>query len=208
MDALRERCTSPPPRLRRDDQLPLTHVGVKAWRQHSGGRGASRGSRTSRSAGRLRHGAMRVLLALLAVLVTVRVAHHLFGSPEPQLEDLMRLYGDALAPGGGAANATGGSSSGSAGAAQQPKLIPRIIHQTHAGGNAAPVPTALLPYMASWRRLNPGWDVRLYDDQVRGSNSRVGKRCCTCSMCASLGGVHRWWAVANKARAGNRRSTS
>lgn len=175
MEALRERCTSPPPLLRRDDRLPLTHA--KAWRQHSGGRHRG-GHSHGRQAGRLRHLAMRVLLALLAVAVTVRVAHHLFGSPEPQLEDLMRLYGDALAPGGGSATATiasggGGSSSAAnaaADAAQLPKLIPRIIHQTHAGGSAAPVPTALLPYMASWRRLNPGWEVRLYNDQVRISS--------------------------------------
>ncbi len=179
MEALRERCTSPPPRLRYDDQLPLTHAGHKARRQHSGGRAAARGSRASR--GRAWHLTVRLLLALLAVAVTVRVAHHLFGSPEPQLEDLMRLYGDALAPGGGsgAANASGGSSSSKsssatavADAVQQPKLIPRIIHQIHAGSSAAPVPTALLPYLASWRRLNPGWEVQLYDEQVRGCASR------------------------------------
>ena len=44
---------------------------------------------------------------------------------------------------------------------EQPKLIPKIIHQTY---KTSSVPAAMLPYMASWRQKNSDWDVRFYDD--------------------------------------------
>ena len=42
-------------------------------------------------------------------------------------------------------------------------MIPRIIHQTYKS-NA--VPDRVRSLMASWTRLNPGWEVRFYDDQM------------------------------------------
>ena len=44
-----------------------------------------------------------------------------------------------------------------------PLMIPRIIHQTYKS-NA--VPDRVRSLMASWTRLNPGWEVRFYDDQM------------------------------------------
>mmetsp|Transcript_10132 Transcript_10132/g.30353 ORF Transcript_10132/g.30353 Transcript_10132/m.30353 type:complete len:836 (-) Transcript_10132:2926-5433(-) len=43
----------------------------------------------------------------------------------------------------------------------QPPLIPKIIHQTYKSAN---VPERVKPYMLSWKRFNPGWDIRFYDD--------------------------------------------
>lgn len=166
MEFLRGRCTSPPPKHGRDEGLPLVHP--KGRRLYSGGRSGRHGGGHGGGSGRhqhhpgasLRRHSMRLLLAAMAIVVAVRVSTHLLSAPEPQLEDLMRLYGDGPAAGSEA----GGRSAAAAADAATPKLIPRIIHQTHPGGAA---PTALLPLMASWRRLNPGWEVRLYDDQVR-----------------------------------------
>lgn len=45
-----------------------------------------------------------------------------------------------------------------------PKLIPRILHQTY---KSADVPQSARRLMLSWRTMNPGWDIRFYDDQVR-----------------------------------------
>ncbi|KAK9792043.1 hypothetical protein WJX73_001872 [Symbiochloris irregularis] len=43
----------------------------------------------------------------------------------------------------------------------QQTLIPKLIHQTYKSSN---VPSAVVPLMQSWRRMNPDWDVRFYDD--------------------------------------------
>lgn len=43
----------------------------------------------------------------------------------------------------------------------QATLIPKLIHQTYKSSN---VPSAVVPLMQSWRRLNPDWDVRFYND--------------------------------------------
>lgn len=42
-----------------------------------------------------------------------------------------------------------------------PKLIPEIIHQTFKDSN---LPSAVHPMMQSWRKFNPGWEIRFYDD--------------------------------------------
>lgn len=42
-----------------------------------------------------------------------------------------------------------------------PKLIPRIIHQTFKDRN---VPPQARQYMRTWRSMNPGWEIRFYDD--------------------------------------------
>ena len=44
---------------------------------------------------------------------------------------------------------------------EQPKLIPKIVHQTY---KTSSVPAAMLPHMASWRQKNSDWNVRFYDD--------------------------------------------
>lgn len=183
MEALRGRCASP---RGRDDTLPVAYH-PRPWRTHSGKhvRGHGGGYHGAPRQGRLRHFALRAGLAALAVFVALRLAVHMFGSPEPQLEDLMRLYSDAAGPSGqhvgaGAAAAAG---RGGADAAQQPKLIPRLIHQTHAGGS---VPPALLPYLASWRRLNPGWEVRLWGDQVGAVGGWGWQLPASSSSCAGL----------------------
>ena len=40
-------------------------------------------------------------------------------------------------------------------------MIPRLIHQTYKSGN---VPSAVVPYMQSWRERNSEWEVRFYND--------------------------------------------
>lgn len=42
-----------------------------------------------------------------------------------------------------------------------PLMIPRIIHQTY---KSSAVPDQVRGLMASWDRLNPGWEIRFYDD--------------------------------------------
>jgi hypothetical protein len=44
---------------------------------------------------------------------------------------------------------------------QAPKLIPEIIHQTY---KTSKVPAPVRPMMQSWRKVNPGWEIRFYDD--------------------------------------------
>ena len=46
---------------------------------------------------------------------------------------------------------------------QSPKLIPKIFHQTYMTTN---VPPAVRPLMQSWRRFNPDWNFRFYDDEA------------------------------------------
>ena len=43
------------------------------------------------------------------------------------------------------------------------KQIPKIIHQTYRTAN---LPSRLQYYVQTWRELNPGWEVRFYDDQA------------------------------------------
>ena len=168
MDMLRGRSAVSP---QASTDLPLTHA--KPWRHgrpplrhghchpHSHQRGGWHcGGWASR---RVVH---RVLLALLALVVVTRLGTHLFGGPQPDLADLMRLNGD-----GPTVQPAAWRPDAETAAAQQPKLIPRIIHQTHAGGA---LPPRLRQYMASWRQLNPGWEVRLYTDQVR--QGRAGRQ--------------------------------
>lgn len=47
--------------------------------------------------------------------------------------------------------------------ADSQRRIPPIIHQTY---KSAVVPRVVRPYMQSWQRLNPGWELRFYDDQA------------------------------------------
>ena len=44
-----------------------------------------------------------------------------------------------------------------------PKLIPQIIHQTFKSNQ---VPNSVRPMMQSWRRANPNWEIRFYDDEA------------------------------------------
>lgn len=46
---------------------------------------------------------------------------------------------------------------------EQQFLIPKLIHQTYKSSN---VPAAVVPLMHSWRRNNPDWEVRFYDDDA------------------------------------------
>lgn len=46
---------------------------------------------------------------------------------------------------------------------QAPKLIPQIIHQTY---KSSQVPNNVRPMMHSWRRVNPNWEIRFYDDEA------------------------------------------
>jgi mannosyltransferase OCH1-like enzyme len=107
-----------------------------------------------------------MLVALLCLLVFGRVGMHLLlREPQPELADLMRLDGDSANSAPAVWRLHGASASAQQlQKEQQPKLVPRIIHQTHAGGTLHP---QLRQYMHSWRRMNPGWEVRLYTDQVR-----------------------------------------
>ena len=44
-----------------------------------------------------------------------------------------------------------------------PLMIPRVIHQTY---KSRAVPDGVRPLMASWTQLNPGWEMRFYDDAM------------------------------------------
>ena len=44
-----------------------------------------------------------------------------------------------------------------------PKLIPKIFHQTYM---TTDVPPAIQPLMQSWRLQNPDWNFRFYDDEA------------------------------------------
>lgn len=155
MDLLRGRCGAVSPRAQ--DHLPVTYV--KPWKHmRHPPRYSMRSSAGSSSSGShgmafTRRSARRLLLGALAAVLLMRLGAHLFSAPVPELEDLMRLDGD-----GPSVPATWRSNP----ASHQPKLIPRFIHQTLAGGTP---PAAIRQYMASWRRLNPGWEVRVYTDQ-------------------------------------------
>lgn len=174
---LRGRCTSP---RGREEPLPLA-LPPKAWRMHGNNgkhhqwHGPHAPPRHGSAPG-WRRTAQRLLLAALAIMVVLRLGAHMLAAPEPDLADLMRLYGDGpdtTAHQQAAAAAAAGAGAGAA----QPKLIPRIVHQTH--GDGAP-PPQLLPYLASWHRLNPGWEVRLYDDQVRWAGCLPQRTGCLC----------------------------
>ena len=51
-----------------------------------------------------------------------------------------------------------------AGPNEQPKLIPRIVHQTFPSRDA--VPAELAPVQQSWGVLNPGWQISFWDDAL------------------------------------------
>lgn len=146
-------------------------VHSKAWRGRQGGRPGGRRHSAYTAGGdaaagvpplRRRAPAQLLLLALLGLAVLYRAVSHLFVAPQPELADLLRLDGD----GPGAQQAAAAAASGVA-AATQPKLIPRILHQTYPGSGLPPA--EMRRWMASWRVLNPGWEVRLYTDQVGGA---------------------------------------
>ncbi|PSC76567.1 glycosyltransferase family 32 [Micractinium conductrix] len=147
-DVLRERCCATSPRG--EDNLPVVHP---KWR---------RGRRTVSPARRAHvphHGASsrlvvaRALLCLAAAAVLLRAGTRLFAQPEPELDDLRRLQADGA--GLWAAAATTDPA-----AANEPMLIPRLIHQRLPAGGASQLPLA-----NSWRRLNTGWELRLYSEQ-------------------------------------------
>lgn len=132
-------------------------------------KGSPRG-RAAGGAGRAllwaRRCALRSLAALTALLLVLHLAYagrlpvpgRLAGlagaaASAAQLQDLVQLSGD-----GGPARA---AAPFAAAPDLGPKLIPRILHQTY---KTASVPEAVQRYMATWRALNPGWDVRFYDD--------------------------------------------
>lgn len=83
------------------------------------------------------------------------------------LAKLLSLSGDPA--GGGEAGAEHGGDAARS-APLEPKLIPRLIHQTY---KSRAVPASARPLMQTWRTLNPGWEVRFYDDQVRFRCPRV-----------------------------------
>lgn len=164
LEVLRERCCSP--KGGPETSLPVVHP--KAWR-HS--RHAPRSSSWRHSPlghserymaaayGRRRRAVHFALLALLAVAVLGRAGMHLLTPPPPELADLQRLDGDWPSTQQHSADPAA-----AAAALKEAKLIPRILHQAYPGG----VATLLAPqrrWMASWRALNPGWEVRLYSDQ-------------------------------------------
>ena len=47
---------------------------------------------------------------------------------------------------------------------QRPKLIPRVVHQTYSSLEAIPFDLAAI--RESWSRLNPGWQIRFWDDAL------------------------------------------
>ena len=174
MDVLRERCCATSPRG--EDNLPVVHP---KWR---------RGRRTVSPARRAHvphHGASsrlvvaRALLCLAAAAVLLRAGTRLFAQPEPELDDLRRLQADGA--GLWAAAATTDPA-----AANEPMLIPRLIHQRLPAGGASQLPLA-----NSWRRLNTGWELRLYSEQARGEGgcACLGERRWEC-----------WWVLAVNSR--------
>ena len=48
------------------------------------------------------------------------------------------------------------------GAAPTPLKISRIVHQTY---KSKDVPERMKPFMETWRAMNPGWEMRFYDDE-------------------------------------------
>lgn len=114
---------------------------------------------------RRRASANLLLLALLGLAVLYRAGSHLYAAPQPELADLLRLDGDGPSTQQAVAAAAAGAA-----AAKQPKLIPRILHQTYPGSGLPP--PEMRRWMASWRVLNPGWEVRLYTDQVGAGMGR------------------------------------
>ncbi|KAL4444209.1 hypothetical protein ABPG75_011946 [Micractinium tetrahymenae] len=162
MDVLRERCGGA---AAHGGELPVVHT--KAWRgsRHMGRPGSRRLSGYAASdaaAGapplHRRASAHLLLLALLGLAVLYRAGSHLLAAPQSELADLLRLDGD-----GPSTQQAAAAAAADAAAAKQPKLIPRILHQTFPGSGLPP--PEMRRWMASWRVLNPGWEVRLYTDQ-------------------------------------------
>lgn len=144
------------------------HAGRHGGRRHSGYTAADAASLLPL---RRRAAAHLLLLALLGLAVLYRAGWHLFAAPQPELADLLRLDGDGPSTQQAAAATAVGAA-----AAKQPKLIPRIVHQTYPGSGLPPA--EMRRWMASWRVLNPGWEVRLYTDQVGAAPcSSVAERC-------------------------------
>ncbi|GAB4818501.1 hypothetical protein N2152v2_005547 [Parachlorella kessleri] len=106
----------------------------------------------------------RALAALTAVMLALHLTSGGFvtvglvplagsSGAAAQLEDLVQLSGDGD-PAAAARRYISETDSA-------PKLIPRIIHQTY---KTRQVPERVAQYMGTWQRMNPGWDVRFYDD--------------------------------------------
>ena len=115
------------------------------------------------------------LRRLLAVVITVAVVLQVRSpglatlppaSRASGLAAILQLSGDFVpaSAGSGAAGAAAAAAA-AANATAAPQLIPRIIHVgSLAGAGGA---TASRRYLESWQALNPGWEVRLYDERVR-----------------------------------------
>lgn len=113
------------------------------------------------SAGQLRgRKLLRILAATIAILLALQLSSalltslSLLGPNSADLSDLMELIGNGVP-----ASAAHYSSE----AGDVPKLIPRIIHQTY---RTRQLPDVVKQYMNTWRDMNPGWEIRFYDDQV------------------------------------------
>lgn len=119
---------------------------------------ASRYASWSRVAWRLVAAAVAFLVSLHLTsgsLVTIAyVPSYLGSSASAQLKDLVQLSGDT--------NPSAVEGQYLSEADNAPKLIPRIIHQTYKTGQ---LPAEVKEFMATWRQMNPGWDMRFYDDR-------------------------------------------
>lgn len=119
-------------------------------------RSSSRGYRQAK-----KRRALKLLLAALAIVLAVHVSSgllrglSLLGPNSADLSDLLELIGNGV---------PASSVHYSSEAQDVPKLIPRIIHQTY---RTRQVPDVVKRYMQSWKDMNPGWEVRFYDDQVK-----------------------------------------
>lgn len=125
---------------------------------------------------------VRVLACLIALLVFVQAVscglffcvavpfgHHrasayvdvrdiVSDAPMLQEQQLQQLQAHLHAAGAGAG---GLRAAGAVALLSTPKLIPRIVHQTH---RTKRFPRAARPLVASWRAANgDGWEVRFYD---------------------------------------------
>lgn len=76
-----------------------------------------------------------------------------------EIQSIYRLRGTPQIISGDSTDGGGRSSE----ADSSPSMIPKIIHQTYKSAN---VPNKLQPHMLSWKRMNPGWVIRFYDDEA------------------------------------------
>ena len=126
--------------------------------------------------------ASALVLQVLQVRTSPGLSPGLQATRASDLAAILQLRSDALpasASAGGAAGA--GAPAAAANGTAAPLLIPRLIHHGNLAGAAAGA-AASRSYVESWQVLNPGWEVRLYDERVR---RRPGGR-----GAGAWGGVH------------------